>query len=197
MCMKRRKGLDFNRKRKTKVDASVFREVLSYLFWIAISAAIAVVIMIVWGLRTNVIGNSMEPGLYSGQHILIDRLIYGLSEPKYGDIIAFVPNGNENSHYYIKRVIGVPGDTILIQDGQIYIDGFLLDEGDKYDKIADPGIAETEIYLKTDQFFVLGDNRNFSEDSRSGNIGVVEKSYIVGKVWYKLSKNLAEVGFVK
>lgn len=195
--MKRRKGLDFNRKRKTKVDASVFREVLSYLFWIAISAAIAVVIMIVWGLRTNVIGNSMEPGLYSGQHILIDRLIYGLSEPKYGDIIAFVPNGNENSHYYIKRVIGVPGDTILIQDGQIYIDGFLLDEGDKYDKIADPGIAETEIYLKTDQFFVLGDNRNFSEDSRSGNIGVVEKSYIVGKVWYKLSKNLAEVGFVK
>ena len=195
--MNKKKGLDFNRRRRKKVNISVFKEIFSYLFWIAVSAAFALVLVYVFGMRTNVIGNSMEPGLYSGQEILIDRFIYSLSEPEYGDVIAFVPNGNENSHYYIKRVIGVSGDTILIKDGYIYINGFKLDEGDAYDKIADPGIAETEIYLNEDEYFVLGDNRNFSEDSRSGNIGVVKKSYIYGKVWFKLSKNLESVGFVK
>lgn len=195
--MRRKEGLSFNKKRRKKFNVGVVREIFSYLFWIAIAAVIAVVLMYIFGLRTNVIGNSMEPSLYSNQEILIDRIIYSLSEPEYGDVIAFVPNGNENSHYYIKRVIAVPGDTILIKDGYVYIDGLKLDEGDAYDKIADPGIAETEIYLNEDEYFVLGDNRNFSEDSRSGNIGIVNKSYIIGKVWFKLSKNLEYIGFVK
>jgi len=195
--MKREKGLNFNRRRRKKVNIGIFKEIFSYLFWIIISAVFALVLMYILGLRTNVIGNSMEPGLYSGQHILIDRMIYTLSEPKFGDVIAFVPNGNENSHYYIKRVIGVPGDTVMIKDGYVYIDGFKLDETGNYDKIADPGIAETEIYLNEDEYFVLGDNRNFSEDSRSGNIGIVEKSFIIGKVWFKLSDNLEYIGFVR
>lgn len=194
---RKHKGLDFNRKRKTKISSAVFKEIASWAFWIAISAFAAIVIVYVFGLRTNIIGNSMEPGLYAGQSILVDRLVYSVSSPGYNDVVAFIPNGNENSHYYVKRVIGVPGDTLVIRDGYVYINGELLDEKGVYDKIADPGIAETEILLNEDEYFVLGDNRNFSEDSRSGNIGIVNKSYIIGKVWFRLSKNLEYLGFVK
>lgn len=195
--MKRNKGLDFNRKRRKKVSAGALKEIAGFAFWIALSVFVALVLNFEFGLRTNVIGNSMEPGLFSGQQILVDRLIYSISEPKYKDVIAFVPNGNEKSHYYIKRVIGVPGDTIVIRDGYVYINGVKLDEGDTYDKIANPGIAESEIYLGTEEYFVLGDNRNFSEDSRFGNIGIVNKSFVIGKVWFKLSDNLESIGFVR
>ena len=193
----RRKGLDFRRKPKKKIKPETFREIFSWLFWLTISAVTAFVLVWVFGLRTNVVGNSMEPTLYSAQNILLNRLIYNISEPKYGDVIAFKPNGNENSHYYIKRVIGVPGDTVQITDGYIYINGEKLIEDGDFDRIADPGIAETEIYLDEDEYFVLGDNRNFSEDSRSGNIGIVKSSYIYGKVWFKLSTELEYMGFVK
>ena len=195
--MKRRSGLNFARKRRKKINIKALREVLSFGFWIVISVFLAFVFVFAFGYRTNVVGSSMEPSLISGQKILINRLVYQISSPKYYDVIAFVPNGNEDSHIYVKRVIGVPGDTILIKDGYIYINGIKLSEDSSYDVIKDPGIAEAEIYLSDDEYFVLGDNRNYSEDSRSGNIGVVKKSYITGKVWFKLSKNLENLGFVK
>ena len=80
---------------------------------------------------------------------------------------------SQNSHYYLKRVVGLPGERIQIIGGYVYIDGELLDEGDTYDKISDPGIAENEVILGSDEYFVRGDNRNSSEESRSGNIGPV------------------------
>lgn len=194
---RRHKGLDFNHRRRKKINAGVLKEIFSWIFWIGISAVTAVVLVVVFGLRTNVVGNSMEPHLYAGQEILINRLIYQISEPQFGDVIAFQPNGNENAHYYVKRVIGVPGDTIVIRNGRVYIDDVELKEDDSYDKIADPGIAESEIFLKEGEYFVLGDNRNFSEDSRSGNIGIVKHDYIIGKVWFKLSDKLDYIGIVK
>ena len=194
---RRKKGLDFNHRRRKKIITGVLKEIFSWLFWIGISAVTALVLVYVFGLRTNVVGNSMEPHLYAGQKILINRLVYQLSEPKFGDVIAFQPNGNENSHYYVKRVIGVPGDTIVIKNGRIYINDEELVEDDSYDKIADPGIAESELHLAAGEYFVLGDNRNFSEDSRSGNIGIVKHSYIIGKVWFKLSDKLEYTGIVK
>lgn len=197
LVMRRKKGLDFNRKRRKKVEIGIFKEIFSWAFWLGISAVTAVVLMYVFGLRTNVIGNSMEPGLFAGQEILIDRLIYQIGEPKAGDVIAFQPNGNEKSHYYIKRVIGVPGDKILIKDGYVFVNGEKLKENDSFDKIADPGVCESEITLSEDEYFVLGDNRNFSEDSRSGNIGNVKKSYVIGKVWFKLADNLERIGFIR
>ncbi len=195
--MRRHSGLNFARKRRKKINIKALREVLSFGFWIVISVFLAFVFVFAFGYRTNVVGSSMEPNLLSGQKILINRLVYQISSPKFYDVIAFVPNGNEDSHIYVKRVIGVPGDTILIKDGYIYINGIKLSEDSSYDVIKDPGIAEAEIYLSDDEYFVLGDNRNYSEDSRSGNIGVVKKSYITGKVWFKLSKNLENLGFVK
>ena len=195
--MRRHSGLNFARKRRKKINIKALREVLSFGFWIVISVFLSFVFVFAFGYRTNVVGSSMEPNLLSGQKILINRLVYQISSPKFYDVIAFVPNGNEDSHIYVKRVIGVPGDTILIKDGYIYINGIKLSEDSSYDVIKDPGIAEAEIYLSDDEYFVLGDNRNYSEDSRSGNIGVVKKSYITGKVWFKLSKNLENLGFVK
>lgn len=195
--MAKRKGLDFNRKRRKKINIETLKEIFSWIFYIGISAVTAVVITVAFGLRTNVVGNSMEPGLYAGQQILINRLIYQIGEPKFGDVIAFQPNGNEKSHYYIKRVIGVPGDTLLIKDGYIYINGIRLEEDGFYDKIADPGLAESEVYLDEEEYFLLGDNRNFSEDSRSGNIGIVKQEYVIGKVWFKLSKKFENIGFVR
>ena len=194
---RRYNGLDFNRKPQTKISGEHIRELISWLFWIVISAVIAFVLMYVYGFRTNVIGNSMEPGLYSGQQILIDRLSYNVSMPKRGDVVAFVPNGNEDTHISVTRIIGLPGEKVMIKDGYVYIDGVLLDEAGAYDKIADPGILEQEIELGDDQFIVLGDNRNFSEDSRSGNIGVIESGYMVGRVWFKLSGNLEQLGIVR
>ncbi|MBO7334123.1 MAG: signal peptidase I [Lachnospiraceae bacterium] len=194
---RRYNGLDFNRKPKKKIDQSHLHELISWIFWLSVSGIIGFVLIYVFGLRTNVIGNAMEPSLYSGQQILINRMIYNISSPERGDVVAFLPNGNEDSHFYIRRVIGVPGDTVKIVDGYIYIDDVLLDEEGAYDKIANPGILENPITLSEDQFIVFGDNRNFSEDSRSGNIGIVESSYLVGKVWFKISNNLEFMGFVR
>jgi signal peptidase I len=193
----RRRGLDFKKKRKKLNHVRNIREISSWGFWIFLAIFAAVALMYAFGFRTNVIGNAMEPGLYSNQQILINRLVYQIADPKRGDVIAFLPNGNESSHYYIKRVVGMPGERIQIINGYVYVDGEQLKEKGAYDKIADPGIAVNEIILSDDEYFVMGDNRNFSEDSRSGNIGAVKSSYIVGKVWFKLSTRLEKMGFVK
>ena len=139
----------------------------------------------------------MEPALYNGQEILINRFIYRLSSPKRGDVVVFLPNGNQNTHYYVKRIIALPGETIQIIGGRVYIDGELLEEDENLHKMMDPGIAENEITLGNEEYFVLGDNRNSSEDSRSGNIGAVPKSTIVGKAWFHFKCEESEMGFVE
>ena len=136
----------------------------------------------------------MENTLYSGQTILISRLSYLLLNPHPGDVIVFKPNGNQNTHYYVKRVVAVPGDTVEFRDGRLYVNG--KQENGGYDKVADPGIAEAPIVLGNDEFFVLGDNRNNSEDSRSGNIGPVKKELIEGRAWFKLTMNDSYMGFI-
>lgn len=194
--MRRRGRLSFYRKKK-RISANILREIASWLFLILVSAFIAVVLVLSIGQRTSMIGVSMEPELYNGQEILINRLIYNLVSPKRGDVIVFLPNGNENTHYYVKRVVGLPGERIQIRDECLYIDGVKAEEDEAYDKMADAGIAENEITLGDDEFFVLGDNRNNSEDSRSGNIGPVSKSDIVGEAWFHMASAESGMGFVK
>ena len=194
--MARRKGLTFYQKKK-KLNSKVIKDVLEVLIGSVAAIFLAVVIIYSVGMRTSVIGNSMEPALWNGQEILINRIGYKLSTPKRGDVIVFLPNGNENAHYYVKRVIGLPGEKVLIENGNVYIDGQLLEEDDTYDKISDAGIAQTELELGNDEYFVLGDNRNSSEDSRSGNIGPINKDTIIGKAWFHMASGEDGLGLIE
>ena len=185
--MSRRGGLNF-RKKKKKLNVSLLKEVFIWAGEILLSAAIAVVLVIFFGLRISTVGVSMSPTLEAGDEVLVNRFIYQLTAPKQGDIIVFKPNGNAKSHYYIKRVIAVSGDTVQISDGLIYVNGEVYMPLDDATSIEDAGVASDEITLGTDEYFVLGDNFNNSEDSRYANIGNIKKEYIVGKVWFVLTR---------
>ena len=193
--MRRTKGLSFYRRRK-KISTTIVHEILSYVAGILIAAFLAFVIVYFVGIRTSVIGVSMEPALYNGQGILINRFAYKLANPRAGDVVVFLPNGNQNTHYYVKRVVAGPGETVQIREGILYVNGKAV-EDDTYDLIADAGIAEHEIKLGNDEYFVMGDNCNSSEDSRSGNIGPVSRDDIVGKAWFKMVGGGSNMGLVK
>lgn len=162
-----------------------------------IAIFLAFVLVFSVGMRTSVVGDSMEPMLYNGQEILMNRVIYRLSSPKRGDVIVFLPNGNQNSHYYVKRVVGLPGETIQIKDGNVYVNDVLLEEDEVFDNMIDAGIAQNELLLASDEFFVLGDNRNSSEDSRSGNVGPVRKDNIIGKAWFHMATEQENMGLIE
>lgn len=193
---RRKGGLSFYHKER-KVNKKLIKEIGQWIFWGAVMVLVAFVAVFCFGIRTSVIGMSMEPTLYNSQEILIDRFSYFIVGPQRGDVVVFLPNGNENSHYYVKRVIGIPGDTISIQDGQVMIDGLPYEEEGIYDKMESGGIAETAITLGEDEYFVLGDNRNSSEDSRSSNVGIVMRDYIIGRAWFHLSAEDVRPGFIK
>lgn len=194
--MARRKGLTFYQKKK-KLDPRLLKDVMELLVGGAVAVFLAFVLVFSIGMRTSVIEDSMEPSLHNGQEILMNRILYRISMPKRGDVIVFLPNGNQNTHFYVKRVVGLPGETVQIREGNVYIDGVLLAENELFDKIADPGIAQSELLLGSDEFFVLGDNRNSSEDSRSGNIGAVKKDSIIGKAWFHMAAQGDSMGMIE
>ncbi len=193
--MGRRKGLTFYQKKK-KLNMVLIKEIASWIFWIFVSAFLAVVLVYCVGMKTSVIGSSMEPCLYNGQEIFLNRIIYKISSPKAGDVVVFQPNGNEKAHYYVKRVVAVPGDTLYIKEGILYVNGEIQDDYFD-DKIAEPGLAENEITLGEDEYFVIGDNCNNSEDSRSANIGNIEKQYIIGKAWFRMAAKDSAMGLIE
>lgn len=192
--MRNRKGLSFSRKRRN-VSAHVMKEVFSWMAHILIAVFFAFVLVFFVGMRTSVIGVSMENVLHSGQQVLVNRLSYLVFGPKEGDIIVFTPNGSRNTHFYVKRVVAVPGDTVCIKDGKLYVNNSIAEYD--YDKIMDAGIVENELTLEAGEYFVMGDNCNNSEDSRSGNIGPVSRDMIEGKAWFALGKGISYSGFIK
>lgn len=192
---RRKKGLSFHQKKK-KISAGIVREIWSYIFIIAASVLVAFVLVFSIGMKTSMLGVSMEPALYNGQEVLVDRFVYKLLSPSVGDTIVFYPNGNQNTHYYIKRVAAKPGDTVVIRGGVLYVNGEPYN-GVSLDKIADAGILENELTLESDEYFVIGDNINNSEDSRSGNIGPVKKNAVVGKVWFHMASDRLGIGLME
>ena len=192
--MAKEKGLSFYKKRK-KINSALVREIFSWLFGILAAVFIAVVLNLFFGMTTNVVGSSMEPALYNGQKIWVDRFRYILSSPKKGDVVVFLPKGNENAHYYVKRVVADPGDKVLIRGGVLYVNG--VESSWVTEKFSDPGIAENEFVLQSGEFFCVGDNPGQSEDSRSANIGPVKESDIVGKAWFHSSSEEDGMGLIK
>lgn len=191
---RRHKGLSFYKKKK-KISKTLIKDIISVIFGCCVAVFIAFVVVYAFGMSTGVVGVSMEPELSNGQQVLINRYAYLLSSPKENDVIVFLPNGNENSHYYVKRVVACPGDTVQIIGGRLYVNGELVE--DEFDKMGDAGIAEHALVLGNDEYFVLGDNRNNSEDSRSANIGPVKVDDILGKVWFHMGSDTDGIGFVK
>ena len=192
--MVRDNGLSFY-SRKKKVSSNLFVEIITWIFGVVFAVFLAGVLVYFFGMTTRVVGESMEPTLYNEQTVLVDRLSYIFSSPKKGDVVIFLPNGNEKSHYYVKRVVAEPGDTLRFEDGVLYING--LESEWPLDVILEPGILEKEMTLEKGVFFCIGDNPNNSEDSRSANIGPVKTDDIMGKVWFHLKSAEDGIGFVK
>lgn len=138
------------------------------------------------GQRTTVSGQSMENTLHDGDNLMIDKLSYRFTDPKRFDIVIFPPRMDEDT-LYIKRVIALPGETIQIDEyGIIYIDGVILPENYGKEVIMNSGRAIEPITLGKDEYFVLGDNRNNSSDSRLEQIGNIRKDEIVGKAFVRI-----------
>lgn len=184
------------KKMREEMDYSLLKNIAGWVFEIVLVIGIAFVLVYFVGEKTNVIGASMEPTLYNRDEVIINKFIYKLSEPKRGDVVAFQPNGNKNAHFTIKRVVGLPGETIRIEDGVLKINGEPYESEFLAGGIEDPGIAGDDIVLGADEYFVLGDNVNNSEDSRFANVGNVDKQDIEGKVWFIVSP-IKKLGFVK
>ncbi len=154
---------------------------------IAVICVLAFAYVWYFGQKVSTVGDSMNPVLSNGDVVLVNRILYNATVPKRGDIIVFKPRGNQNSHYYIKRIVGLPDETVEIVDNSVFINGEKLTEDYDTTEISDAGTAFDEIKLGPDEYFVLGDNRQNSEDSRDANVGNVKRSYIYGKAWFVAS----------
>lgn len=129
---------------------------------------------------------SMDPTLKAGDKVMINTAAYRFSSPQRGDIIAFRLNEDSDSSIHIKRIIGLPGETVQITDGMVYINGQPLDEHYGNAAIENPGIAAEPVTLGEDEYFVMGDNRNNSQDSRNSNVGVIHRDELLGRAWVRI-----------
>ena len=164
----------------------VLREVLSTSLYIRFVLCVVYLVIHFVGQRTQVLGSSMEPKLSSDDNLIVDKISYRFHDPERFDIIVF-PFRYEDNTFYIKRIIGLPGETVQIdEDGNIIIDGEILEESYGKEVIESPGRAYEEIQLGDDEYFVMGDNRNSSMDSRDPSVGNIMRNEIIGRAWLRI-----------
>ncbi len=165
---------------------NILKEILSTSIYLLVVLCAAYLIITYVGQRTQVSGSSMETTLSDGDNLLVDKITYRFSDPKRFDIIVF-PFQYDADTYYIKRIIGMPGETVQIDyDGNIYIDGEILEESYGREVIQNPGRAAEPITLGEDEYFVMGDNRNNSSDSRDPSVGNIHRKDIIGRAWVRI-----------
>lgn len=171
--------------RKKKIKA-IAREILSNSLFLLVVLVMTLLIVKYVGQRTVVVGDSMETTLQDGDNLIVNKIGYRFHDPERFDVIVF-PFEYKDETYYIKRIIGLPGETVRIDDdGNIYINDVILEENFGAETMIDPGLAYGGITLGENQYFVLGDNRNHSSDSRVPSVGLIEKEDIIGKAWIRL-----------
>ncbi len=163
------------------------REVLSWVLYILVVLGATYLIVTYVGQRTEVSGESMLPALHNEDNLIVDKISYRFREPKRYEIIVF-PYKYQEDTYYIKRIIGLPGETVQVIDGEVYINGELLGEDYGLEPIDEDkkGLASEPIKLGEDEYFVLGDNRNHSSDSREPNVGVLNRDDLIGRAWIRI-----------
>lgn len=175
-----------NEEEKPVKEKSVLAELGSMVLYLGGVLLLTFLVLTFVGQRTQVSGHSMEPMLDDGDNLIVDKITYRFSEPKRFDIIVFPFQYKEHT-YYIKRIIGLPGESVRIdENGNIFVNGEQLKEGYGAEVIQDPGLAASEIHLGEDEYFVLGDNRNNSSDSRDPSVGNIHKKDIIGRAWLRI-----------
>lgn len=167
-----------------KVD--YVKEIVDTIIYFAILFLIVLLIHTFVGEQIKVRGSSMENTLHNGNRLFLEKLTYRFGSPKRFDIVVFKPQNAGKDVYYIKRIIGLPNETVQIIDDQIFIDGEVLEESYGNNPIEHAGIASEPIVLSDDEYFVLGDNRNNSSDSRNPSVGVVKLDTIEGRAWARI-----------
>ncbi len=176
----------------------VMKEIISTLVYVLGVLAVTWLVITFVGQRTEVDGESMEPMLSNGDNLIVDKISYRFRDPQRYDIIVFPFKYKENT-YYIKRIIGLPGETVQIdQLGNIYINGEILPEnyGREIIRPDHIGLAAEPVTLGEDEYFVMGDNRNNSTDSRDPTVGNISREDIVGRAWVRIWP-LADFGILK
>ena len=174
-----------NKEEAPEQEQSIWRSLGGTLLYLMVIVLLTWVIVTFVGQRTKVDGHSMEPTLSDGDNLIVDKLSYRFRDPERYDIIVFPYQHAENT-YYIKRIIGLPGETVQVIDGYMYINGKKLDEHYGAEVMEDPGIAAEPIKLGDDEYFVLGDNRNHSSDSRVAIVGVLTRDMLIGRAWVRI-----------
>ena len=175
-----------NRRKNSSVLNDALRELLSTSIYILVVLVLAFLVVKYVGQRTEVIGSSMEYTLMDNDNLIVNKIGYIIGEPERFDIVVF-PYRYEKKTYYVKRIIGLPGETVqILDDGTILINGEELKEYYGKEVMLDPGRASEPVLLSDDEYFVLGDNRNNSKDSRFDEVGNIKRSELMGKVWIRI-----------
>lgn len=164
----------------------MLRTILGYILYILVIIGLTWMIVTFVGQRTRVSGQSMETTLQDRDNLIVDKISYRFHDPSRYDIIVF-PYKYEENTFYIKRIIGLPGEIVQVKDGYTYINGKKLTSDIYGREVMDkPGIAEEPIKLGSDEYFVLGDNRNHSQDSRDPYVGVLKRSDLLGRAFIRI-----------
>ena len=180
----------------TEGKKSVIGETVSFILYIAVVFLVTFLVIHYVGQRTQVSGSSMEYTLSDGDNLIVDKISYRFYEPERFDIIVF-PFQQEEDTYYIKRIIGLPGETVQIgEDGTILINGMELEESYGREVIQEPGAAAEPLTLREGEYFVLGDYRNASSDSRDPSVGMIQREDIIGRAWLRIYP-FDKVGFIR
>ncbi len=177
-------------------EKSVIGSIMSWILYILVVVVLSLLCVTFVAQRTKVIGQSMYPSLNDADQLIVDKISYRFSEPERFDVVVF-PYRYEQNKRYIKRIIGLPGETVQIIDGEVYIDGEKLKDpfGEQIGLMDDAGMAAEPLTLSDDEYFVLGDNRNNSKDSRFSDVGPIHKDELIGKAWLQIYP-FSEFGFV-
>ena len=183
-------------KLETRLEDQKLRGILTWIFEIAVPLVFAGLVGIFMFQSVTIQESAMEPTLSVGDRFFVNRVVYKFSSPKRGDLIVFKTSGSDDAALHISRVIGLPGETIQISDGKVLINGEVYEENGNFPDISNGGLAADSVSLESGEYFVLGDNRNNSEDSRYGDIGNINRKYIVGKLWFTISPR-EKTGFLK
>ena len=172
----------------------IIKELSGWLLYIVLIIALTWTVVTFAGQRTEVSGSSMETTLSDKDQLIVDKMTYRFRDPKRYDIVVF-PYQYQDNTYYIERIIGLPGETVQILSGMVYIDGMRLDEHYGNELMENPGIAEEPLILGEDEYFVLGDNRNNSSDSRASDVGLIHRKDLIGRAWIRVWP-LSQIGVI-